>query len=165
MFTMDEVLSKRNQRMALEYMGRKKTSAWNDGMSFQEFKEYLEINFKDIEKELREGTYIPDIVKNYEIINSNGKRRTISNLTILDKFITRLLTQKFKQYLEPIFMDNSYAYQENKGILQAVIKAKEYANAGNTVVVEIDIKNYFDIIPIDRVMALLKEKILVNKMY
>ena len=65
--------------------------------------------------------YEPGIIKNSEIINGRGKKRTISNLPLVDRFITRLLAQKLARYFNPLFMENSFAYQEGKGVLEAVL--------------------------------------------
>ena len=57
MFTMEELLSRRNQRMAFEHLEHKKSSVGSDGMSIEVFKEYWEINHERIENELRTGGY------------------------------------------------------------------------------------------------------------
>lgn len=38
-------------------------------------------------------------------------------------------------------MKYSFAYQENKGILEAIMKAQAYAETGNEILVEIDLKD------------------------
>jgi CRISPR-associated endonuclease Cas1 subtype I-B len=76
-----------------------------------------------------------------------------------DKFIVRLLYQKLKRYIEPVFAKNSFAYQEGKGIQVAVMKLREYAENGYTFVAEIDIKDFFDSISLERIMSLIEEMI------
>ena len=53
MFTMDEVLSKRNQRDAFNFLERKKDSCGSDGMRLADLKEYWALNHEWIEKELK----------------------------------------------------------------------------------------------------------------
>jgi len=102
MFTMDELLSKRNQRMAFEHLDYKRKGIGYDGMSIVAFKEYWTMNCERIENEMRTGCYIPGVVKNYEIINGHGKKRVISNMTMTDKFITRFVFFKARGwYLLP----------------------------------------------------------------
>lgn len=67
--------------------------------------------------------------------------------------------QKLNRYISPIFLSNSFAYQDNKGVLDAVMKAKEYLSEGYVYVAEIDLKDYFDTIPHDKMMNLIKERI------
>lgn len=130
MFDVEELLSKKNQKMALEHLLSKKDGCGRDGVKISDFQEYWEVNHENIEQEIREGTYIPGIIKTYEIVNNRGKQRVVSSLNVTDRMITRMLAQKLKRYVEPKFMPESFAYQENKGILPAVIKAKEYAEKG-----------------------------------
>ena len=46
--------------------------------------------------------------------------------------------------MEPEFCENSFAYQESKGVAAAVEKACQYINEGYTIVAEMDIESYFD---------------------
>lgn len=159
MFTVDELLSKRNQNNALMHLNTKKDSTGPDGMRLSELSDYWRINHERIEQEIRDGVYQPGIIKNYEILKDSGKRRIISNMNVLDRFITRLLSQKLQRYFEPEFLRGSYAYQNGKGPLEAVEKAKEYVENGNIFVAEIDIQDFFDTIPLDAVIQMLREKI------
>lgn len=112
MFSMDELLSKRNQRLALEHLETKKDGCGIDGVHILEFKEYWEMNHERIEEEIRNGSYVPGIIMTYEILNGHGKRRIVSRMNVTDRFITRLISQKLKRYMEPMFLQDSYAYQE-----------------------------------------------------
>lgn len=159
MFSIDELFSKRNQKEAFEHFEKKKDSCGVDGIPLSELKEYWALNSEMIIASVKECSYIPGAVKVYEIINGKGKRREISNLNTVDKFISRLLAQKLRRYVEPEFLENSYAYQEGKGILDAVQKARQYMEQGNNVVVEIDLKNYFDSVRIEYLFQLIKNRI------
>ena len=158
MFTMEELLSKRNQRDALVHFKGKKDGCGEDGMRVSEFEEYWQLNQEQILKELMEGTFEPGMVKCVEIINRKGKKRVISSMNVLDRFICRLLSQKLRRYLEPEFLEGSFAYRENKGVLEAVQKAKTYIDDGDKYAVVIDVKDFFDKISIERVIRLLEER-------
>ena len=97
MFDVEELLSKRNQRNALEHLLSKKDGCGIDGIRISEFKEYWEVNHLNIEKEIREGTYTPGVVKTYEIVNNRGKQRIVSSLNVTDRMISRMLAQKLKR--------------------------------------------------------------------
>lgn len=159
MFTIDEMLSKRNQRDAFEHFKNRKDGHGADGMHLSELEDYWKINHQNIEEELREGIYQPGIINNYEVLNGRGKRRVISSMNVIDRFIARLLSQKLKRYLEPEFCNNSFAYQEGKGVMTAVAKVCDYINTGYLFVAEMDIESFFDKIPLDKMMLLVKQKI------
>ena len=159
MFTVEELLSKKNQSYAFAHFEMKKDGAGSDGMRVSELKEYWEMNHERIIQEIKEGNYQPGIVKIYEVTNGRGKRRNISSLNVVDRFITRLLSQKMKRYIEPDFLTNSFAYQDGKGMIGAVMKAKEYMEQGKLYVAEVDIRDFFDIIPLDKLVELLRAQI------
>lgn len=156
MFTIEELLSKRNQKEAMKNLETKHDSCGTDGILVSQFPEYWQQNSKRILKEIFDGTYSPGMIKTTEILNGSGKRRVISIMNTQDRFISRLLAQKMKRYLEPSFLENSQAYQENKGVVSATEKARTYMEQGNLTVVEIDIKDFFDTIPLSRLMELLE---------
>ena len=112
MFSIDELFSKRNQRTAFAHLRTKADSIGANGMRVSDFDEYWRLNHEQIEAEIRNGTYQPSVIKNHEVISGQGKKRVISNLAIVDRFITRLLSQKLKRYIEPMFWPNSFAYDE-----------------------------------------------------
>lgn len=94
MFTMDEVLSKENQREALEHFKMKKNGCGPDKMPLSELENYWALNHEAIEENLRNGTYQPGIIESFEIVNGRGKRRVVSSFNVIDRFISRLLAQK-----------------------------------------------------------------------
>ena len=156
MFTLEEMLSKRNQALAFQHFKQKKNSSGLDNMPLSELEDYWNLNQDRIKEELLTGTYQPGVIKIQEIITKNGKRRNISTLNTIDRFITRLLAQKLHRYIEPLFLKNSFAFQENKGIQDAVLQAKSYIDANALYVCEIDLKDFFDNIPHHLLMKQLK---------
>ncbi len=58
-------------------------------MRVSELKEYWDMNQERITQEIKEGTYQPGIVKIYEMTSERGKRRNISSLNVIDRFITK----------------------------------------------------------------------------
>lgn len=159
MFTLEEVLSKRNQREALEFLISKGNSCGADGMFMADLKEYWNLNHTIIIDKILSGEYEPGLAKGTEIINKKGKRRVIYNLTAVDSLICRMFSQKLRRYFEPEFVSSSFAYQENKGVVSAVALAQKFIAEGNKLVVEIDLKDYFEQISHDKMVDILSTKI------
>ena len=162
MFDINELLSKRNQRDALKYFDKKhrtrgSTSATSD------FECYWTINGSKIVDSIKNEKYEFGLINTKEILNKNGKKREISIYNSVDKFILRMLYQKLYRYFTPLFFSNSYAYQENKGVNEAIKKCKDYIDDGCNYVVEIDLKSYFDTIPLDRLESMIFEYIIDKK--
>jgi len=65
--------------------------------------------------------------------------------------------------IEPIFENrfakHSYGFRPGCGCKDALRRVEELLRAGNTQVVDVDIKGYFDTIPHDRLMALVREHV------
>lgn len=157
MITIESVFSKKNLKKAFHHLERKKGG--KDCMPFKELKIYWEHNKTLILEKIKNKNYHPETVRKYEIVNGKGKRRAVTKLADIDRLITRLLAQKLDNFYSPRFLGNSYAYQSDKGILSAVLRARDYIEAGNEVVVEIDIKDFFDEISLKRMLSILKEEI------
>lgn len=159
MITFESIFSKKNVNSAITYLTTRKNGAGSDKQPEVELRNYWELNKSRILEEINSRTFQPNIVKEFEIINGRGKHRKVTSFELSDKFITRLLAQKFNTYFTTIFLENSYAYQENKGTVYAVEKAKEYIENGNEFVVEIDIKNFFDEINLELLLNIVSKYI------
>ena len=84
MFTIDEMLSKKNQRMALEHLLEKQDGCGLDGMHLSELEEYWKINEEQIIAELKNKEYQPGV--SYELkgadsdLNSLDVEKALSGL-------------------------------------------------------------------------------------
>lgn len=153
------MFSKKNVSKAFESLSVKQNGGGTDKCSMDDLRNYWELNSSRILEEIEDETFKPEIVKEYEIINGKGKRRQVTSFTPQDKLITKLLAQKLNDFFEPIFLEESFAYRRNRGTLQAVERAKEYIEANNEYVVEVDIQNFFDEINLDLLLTILKRYI------
>ena len=75
----------------------------------------------------------------------------------------RIVQQALRAVIEPIFerdfSDQSYGFRPGRSARAAVARVEEQLEAGKTWVVDADIKGYFDNIPQDQLIALVKHKI------
>lgn len=159
MFTIDEMLSQSNQESAFEHLKTKRDGHGPDGMLLSELEEYWQINGSDICQKIKHGNYQPGVVQIKDYLNKHGKKRSISCINSIDRFILRLLAQKLRQYIEPQFLSHSYAYQTGKGLLGATAQIKGILEKGDDYIVEIDIRNYFDTISLPLLIKKLKKYI------
>ncbi|QTH48647.1 MULTISPECIES: CRISPR-associated endonuclease Cas1 [Streptococcus] len=150
MFCLEELLSNKNQKEALRYIETKKDSLGSDGLLLSELKEFWSLNSSAILSQIKNGSYVPTIVKQCQLLKTSGGYRTISLFGNLDRFLLRMLAQKLERYMNPLFLANSFAFQAEKGVLAAIQQAKNYLIQGNSIVIEIDLYHYFDTIPLDR---------------
>ena len=96
MFTIDVVFSPGNQKSAFEHLKTKRDGYGPDGMLLSELEDYWQINGEDICQKIKLGDYRPGVVQIKEYLNKRGKKRNISCINSIDRFILRLLAQKMK---------------------------------------------------------------------
>lgn len=150
----ENVLSDENLALARESLQGKRDSCGLDGIKISMFDDYWKVNGDKIKQEIYVGKYVPGVVKLHEIVNAKQKRRNISLMNTVDRFIYRALMQEMSRFWEPLFSEYAYAYRDYKGTQQAVGQAATYIEQGYKWSAEIDIENYFD--NIDQGKLLLK---------
>ena len=134
-----------------------------DNMTFEKIKEYGEDKYLyEIQKELETKMYKPSPVLRVYIPKSNGKQRPLGIPTIKD----RIVQMSCKMVIEPIFEadfeDSSYGFRPKRSAKQAIKKIKEELKEGNTEILDADLSSYFDSIPHDKLMILIKQRISDN---
>jgi CRISPR-associated endonuclease Cas1 subtype I-B len=153
----DQILSNKNIKRALEHLQTKHDSCGVDGMRLSELPDYVKNNMPVIRASVHDGTFCPGLVQEIDIINCNGKTRTISKLTSIDRLLLRATHQILYDKFSPMLSPFSYAYQENKGIATAARQAADYIEGGYKYTVDIDLDSYFDSIPHFQMGELLKK--------
>ena len=155
MFDLDELLSKENQEQALESFRSKRDGAGPDGLRVSELDAYWRANHEHIEQQIRNGDYVPGLVRCFELTTKTGKQREIASINVLDRFIEKLVQLKLREYVEPLFLPRSVAYQEGKGIVDAAATIRDYVLGGRPYLCELDIKDYYDSIHLGRLRKLM----------
>ena len=146
-------------RQAWEEVRRNGGSAGQDGVTIAEVeKAGVEQFLREIEQDLKAGTYRPKPVLCVYIPKAEGRQRPLGIPTIRD----RVVQQACKMVIEPIFeanfQDSSYGFRPKRSAQQAVTVVKKALITGWWVV-DVDIQGYFDDINHSRLLSLLKRRI------
>jgi group II intron reverse transcriptase/maturase len=146
-------------RQAWEEVRRNGGSAGQDGVTIAEVeKAGVEQFLREIEQDLKAGTYRPKPVLCVYIPKAEGRQRPLGIPTIRD----RVVQQACKMVIEPIFeanfQDSSYGFRPKRSAQQAVTVVKKALITGWWVV-DVDIQGYFDNINHSRLLSLLKRRI------
>jgi RNA-directed DNA polymerase len=150
---MSAVVDRPNMQRAYDRVLRNKGAPGVDGMAVSDLKDYLKAHWSGHKQALLEGTYRPQPVRKVEIPKPGGGVRQLGIPTVLDRFIQQALHQVLSPVFEPGFSESSYGFRPGRNAGQAVLKAREYVEAGHRWVADIDLEAFFDRVNHDMLMA------------
>ncbi len=156
---MQVVCSHENIKRAYKQVKQNKGVAGIDNMPVTEFAEWFVKEGDNLLKALQTGNYQPQTVKLAEILKPNGGIRKLGIPTVTDRIIQQSIAQVLSPIYEQQFSDHSYGFRPNRSAHQALKKASEYVESGNRIVVDLDLKNFFDVVNHNRLMHRLTETI------
>jgi len=156
---MELVVSPKNLWSAYKQVKQNKGAGGIDGMQVEDFAGWFKEHGSILIDELRNGNYHPQAVRLVEIPKPNGGVRRLGIPTVKDRVIQQAISQVLSPIYEAEFSPNSYGFRPNRNAHQALQKASEYVSSGRTVVVDIDLKNFFDAVNHDRLMHRLSTRI------
>ncbi len=132
------------------------------GETIAEFSANLPTHLQSISDRLSKGTYKFSPYRGVPIPKTEGAPRPIKIPEIRDRVVIKAIVELIHPQLSKTFNlynEASFAYIENRGVKDAIIRMVDLYNQGNKVVLEADIKKFF--VSVDR-KKLLAEKILPN---
>jgi group II intron reverse transcriptase/maturase len=156
---MQVVCSHENIKRAYKQVKQNKGVSGIDNMPVMEFAAWFVSEGDNLLKSLQSGHYQPQAVKPAEIPKPNGGTRKLGIPTVTDRIIQQAIAQVLSPIYEQQFSDHSYGFRPKRSTHQALKKASEYVESGNTVVVDLDLKNFFDVVHHNRLMHRLAETI------
>lgn len=156
---MEDVVADENVERALAAVIRNRGAAGIDRMPTTQLEGHLQLHWAKIRSKLLAGTYAVTPVRRVEIPKPNGGVRRLGIPTVLDRFIQQLLLQVLTPIFEPCFSEHSYGFRPQRSAHDAVRAMREYAVAGKTWVVDLDIEKFFDRVHHDILMRRIGEVI------
>jgi len=154
----EDILSLSSLQRAFEEVDTR--SVGIDDISLMAYEEKLLTNLQLLHDELLDGSYAPQPLERFEIAKQNSnEKRPIALGSIRDKVVQNLLLQVLTPHYEEIFSDKSYAYRPEKSHIRAITRTRDFIQRGFSWVIRTDIDNFFETIPHDRLLQLLKQHI------
>ena len=157
---MEAVVERENMLAAYRRVRANKGAPGVDGLTVENLKEHLAVEWPCIRKQLLEGRYVPQPVLRVDIPKPGGKgMRQLGIPTVTDRLIQQALNQVLQPIFDPNFSEYSYGFRPGRSAHQAVRQACEYAAQGRRWVVDMDLEKFFDRVNHDVLMARVARRI------
>ena len=138
----------------------KNASAGIDKVTWREYGKNLEANLLDLETRLKEKRYHARFVKRVLIPKGKNKFRPLGIPALEEKIVQWVVREILQSLFEPIFLNCSYGYRENRSPRQASDALWEKLMAGRyRWVVEADIRSFFDTIEHEKLLTMVEKRV------
>ena len=156
----DKVYALANLGAAFAKVKANRGVAGVDHETIEMFEQRLEENLEKLSRSLREGSYRPQGVRRVWITKQGSKeKRPLGIPTVRDRVVQTALLHVLEPIFEREFGAQSYGFRPNRGCKDALRRVVELLQAGYTMVVDADLRSYFDTISWGRLMKLVEEKV------
>lgn len=162
----DKVYAPLNLYTAARKVTGKKKAAGADGQSCEAFEEHLLVETRNLSEEIRTQSYGPSAVLRVHIPKPGrpNETRPLGIPTVRDRVVQRAVLNVIEPILDNQFHDRSFGFRHGVGAHDALRIVEQKLQEGYVYVVDADLKGYFDTIPKDRLLALVKEHISDSRM-
>lgn len=104
------------------------------------------------------GTYIPGDIRRKWIPKPGGGDRGLGIPNVIDRIVQTAIKQVIEPLFEPHFHNSSHGFRPGRSCHTAIKQAHQYVSEGYDVVVDIDLKDYFNQVNHQRLMAKLAQR-------
>ncbi len=150
---MEAILDAQNLKRALQRVRANKGAPGVDGVTTDQFVDYLRAHWPTIRTQLQAGTYHPQPIRGVEIPKPSGGVRMLGIPNVVERFIQQAVLQILTPLFDPAFSDSSFGFRPGRSAHQAVRQARRHADNGAEWVVDLDLEKFFDRINHDILMA------------
>ncbi|MFC3773816.1 group II intron reverse transcriptase/maturase, partial [Paenibacillus sp. GCM10012303] len=144
---------------AFREVKRNRGAAGIDQVTIKAYESELEHHLEVLQHALRSKTYRPKPVRRVYIPKADGTQRPLGIPTVGD----RVVQAAAKRILEPIFeakfMERSYGFRPERDAHMALRNIRKDLEDGYRYVIDADLKSYFDTIPHNKLLDMVKESV------
>lgn len=156
----DKVSSDMNLYVSACKVVGKKGSAGVDRQSTEDFSASQMVEIKQLQEQVRNGTYRPQAVRRVRIPKpGSDQTRPLGIPTVRDRVVQTALVHVIEPIFDNEFHERSFGFRHGRSCHDALQVVEELLAAGHVYVVDADLQSYFDTIPKDRLMQLIAAKI------
>lgn len=155
---LDQVVEKENMEHALRTLNQN-ACAGIDGMKVKRLKGQFPDMYETLKCKILDGKYKPIKLLRTYIPKGNAQYRMLSIPAAVDRLIQASIVQVLSPIYQMDFSEFSYGFIKDRGCYPALLHALNEINKGKTHIIKIDLKKFFDNVPHDTLMQILRKKI------
>lgn len=131
-----------------------------DGISKEAYGKNLKDNLQQLLLRIRRGDYHPQASRIVEIPKASGGKRPLAIACFEDKIVQEATKEIVERIFEPLFTDNSHGFRPRRDCHTALAALDKHLWEWECgAVLEIDLQKYFNTIPHEPLIRMLKAKI------
>lgn len=156
----DKVYKPGNLRAAFAQVKANQGAAGVDRQTIEMFEANLETNLSKVAQQLAGNSYRPQAVRRHWIAKpGSSEKRPLGIPTVRDRVVETALRNVMEPIFERDFAEHSYGFRPRRGCKDALRRVDRLLKAGDTWVVDADLRSYFDTIPKQKLRERVAEKV------
>jgi RNA-directed DNA polymerase len=156
---LERILSRENMLLAWKRVKANKGVSGIDGITIEDFPDYLRKHWHRIREELLAGTYQPLPVRRVEIPKSTGGFRPLGIPIVLDRLIQQAIAQVLNPIFDSDFSESSFGFRPGRSAHDALYQVQGYIKQRRRIAVDMDLSKFFDNVNHDVLMHRVSRKI------
>jgi RNA-directed DNA polymerase len=158
---MDKIYADKTLRSSWEKVKSNAGACGVDGITVERYAKDSQNRLLVVKQQLMQSSYRPSAIKRVWIPKpGSADKRPLGIPTITDRVVQTATRTVIEPIFESKFAPQSYGFRPGRGCKDALRRVDELLMKEERLhIVDVDIKRYFDTIPHDRLMALVKEHI------
>jgi len=146
-------------REAFQNVAANKGVPGPDGQSIEEVRKHLDEMIPRLSKALSNESYVPGDIRRVWIPKAGGGQRGLGIPNVIDRVVQEAIRMVLEPLYEPTFHTSSHGFRPDRSCQTAIAEARKYIDDGHEWVVDIDLKQFFDRVHHQRLLARLQERV------
>jgi RNA-directed DNA polymerase len=155
--TMEEVTQR--LREAFQKVAANRGAPGPDGQSIEEVRKHLDEVLSKLTKTLLAESYVPGDIRRVWIPKAGGGQRGLGIPNVIDRVVQEAIRMVLEPLYEPTFHASSHGFRPDRSCQTAIAEARKHIEDGYEWIVDIDLKQFFDRVHHQRLMARLEERV------
>ena len=156
---MEKIVDTASMERAWKNVRRNAGAPGPDGISVDEFPEWLRPRWPTIRQQLLDGTYRPAAARRKSIPKPDGGERQLGIPNVLDRLIQQAILQILTPIFDPSFSESSFGFRPKRSAHGAIKQIQRTIREGYRHCVDMDLSKFFDRVQHDVLLVRVARKV------